>query len=117
MSSWDEEIFSTDVNVDFLDELANLDEEGVIRAVQDACEVARSKNDLTEEEQLNAHAAATIAAIWAGAPFSASETVEDYPYIRDLVGTVDDTLTENALEILDTVEGDYDVEPFIEALS
>ena len=45
MSSWDEEIFSTDLNVDFLDELANLDEEGVIRAVQDACEVARSKND------------------------------------------------------------------------
>ncbi|ERS61448.1 hypothetical protein HMPREF1261_01127 [Corynebacterium sp. KPL1818] len=126
MSSWDEEIFSTDLNVDFLDELANLDEEGVIRAVQDACEVARSKDDITEEEQLNAHAAATIAAIWAGAPFSASETVEDYPYIRDLVGTpyirdlvgtVDDTLTENALEILDTVEEDYDVEPFIEALS
>ena len=117
MSSWDEEIFSTDLNVDFLDELANLDEEGVIRAVQDACEVARSKNDLTEEEQLNAHAAATIAAIWAGAPFSASETVEDYPYIRELVGSGSETLTENALEVLENVEEEYDLEAFIEALS
>ena len=117
MSSWDEEIFSTDLNVDFLDELANLDEEGVIRAVQDACEVARSKNDLTEEEQLNAHAAATIAPIWAGAPFSASETVEDYPYIRELVGSGSETLTENALEVLENVEEEYDLEPFIEALS
>ena len=49
MSTWDENIFSTDLNVDFLDEMANLDEEGVIRAVEDACEVAHSKPKLSEE--------------------------------------------------------------------
>lgn len=86
MSTWDENIFSTDLNVDFLDEMANLDEEGVIRAVEDACEVAHSKPKLSEEEEQNAQAAATIAAIWAGAPFSAGEVVEDYPYIRGTGG-------------------------------
>ena len=50
MSTWDENIFSTDLNVDFLDEMANLDEEGVIRAVEDACEVAHSKPKLSEEK-------------------------------------------------------------------
>ena len=104
MSTWDENIFSTDLNVDFLDEMANLDEEGVIRAVEDACEVAHSKPKLSEEEEQNAQAAATIAAIWAGAPFSAGEVVEDYPYIRELVGSGSETLTENALEVLENVE-------------
>ena len=117
MSTWDENIFSTDLNVDFLDEMANLDEEGVIRAVEDACEVAHSKSKLSEEEEQNAQAAATIAAIWAGAPFSAGEVVEDYPYIRELVGSGSESLTENALEVLENVEEEYDLEPFIEALS
>ena len=107
MSTWDENIFSTDLNVDFLDEMANLDEEGVIRAVEDACEVAHSKPKLSEEEEQNAQAAATIAAIWAGAPFSAGE----------VVGSGSETLTENALEVLENVEEEYDLEPFIEALS
>jgi len=117
VSTWDENIFSTDLNIDFLDEMANLDEEGVIRAVEDACEVAHSKSKLSEEEEQNAQAAATIAAIWAGAPFSAGEVVEDYPYIRELVGSGSETLTENALEVLENVEEEYDLEPFIEALS
>ncbi len=117
MSTWDEDIFNTDLNVDFLEEMANLDEEGVIRAVEDACEVAHSKPQLSEEEEQNAQAAATIAAIWAGAPFSAGEVVEDYPYIRELVGSGSETLTENALEVLENVEEEYDLEAFIEALS
>nr|WP_255711795.1 DUF4259 domain-containing protein [Corynebacterium yonathiae] len=117
VSTWDEDIFSTDLNVDFLDEMANLDEEGVIRAVEDACEVAHSKSQLSEEEEQNAQAAATIAAIWAGAPFSAGEVVEDYPYIRELVGSGSETLTENALAVLEDVEEEYDLEAFIEALS
>jgi len=117
VSTWDEDIFSTDLNVDFLEEMANLDEEGVIRAVEDACEVAHSKLQLSGEEEQNAQAAATIAAIWAGAPFSAGEVVEDYPYIRELVGSGSETLTENALEVLENVEEEYDLEAFIEALS
>lgn len=117
MSTWDEDIFTTDLNVDFLEEMANLDEEGVIRAVEDACEVAHSKPNLSKEEEQNAQAAATIAAIWAGAPFSAGDVVEDYPYIRELVGSGSETLTENALEVLENVEEEYDLEAFIEALS
>lgn len=87
MSSWDEDIFADEVNVDFLDELADLEDEEIVAAVDDACALAVSGEEQTEEEQRNALAAATIAAIWAGAPFSAGEVVEDYPFIRDLAGS------------------------------
>ena len=40
MGAWDDAIFSEEVNVDFLDELANLDEEDIVEAVEDACTVA-----------------------------------------------------------------------------
>lgn len=117
MSSWDEDIFADEANVDFLDELADLEDEEIVAAVDDACALATSGEAQTEEEQRNALAAATIAAIWAGAPFSAGEVVEDYPFIRDLAGSGSETLNENALELIEGVEEDYDLEPFIEALS
>ena len=117
MSSWDEDIFADEVNVDFLDELADLEDEEIVAAVDDACALAVSGEEQTEEEQRNALAAATIAAIWAGAPFSAGEVVEDYPFIRDLAGSGSENLNEHALELLEEVEADSDLEPFIEALS
>ena len=101
MSSWDEDIFADEVNVDFLDELADLEDEEIVAAVDDACALA-----VSGEEQ-----------IWAGAPFSAGEVVEDYPFIRDLAGSGSENLNEHALELLEEVEEDYDLEPFIEALS
>ncbi|KHO30101.1 DUF4259 domain-containing protein [Corynebacterium minutissimum] len=117
MSSWDEDIFTDEANVEFLDELSDLEDEEIVAAVDDACALAASGEDQTEEEQRNALAAATIAAIWAGAPFSAGEVVEDYPFIRDLAGSGSENLHEHALELLEGVEEDYDLEAFIEALS
>ena len=81
MSTWDEDIFSTDLNVDFLEEMANLDEEGVIRAVEDACEVAHSKPQLSEEEEQNAQAAATIAAIWLARPSVRARLLKTTPIL------------------------------------
>ncbi|WP_049158684.1 DUF4259 domain-containing protein [Corynebacterium striatum] len=117
MSTWDENIFSDGVNVDFLDELANLDDEDIVEAVSDACALATSGDAISADEERNAQAAATIAAIWAGAPFSAGEVVSSYPFIRGLAGSGDEALNEHALEILEAVEEDYDLEAFIEALS
>ena len=117
MSSWDEDIFADDINVDFLDELANLDDEDIVESVSDACALATNGNSVSEEEQRNALAAATIAAIWAGAPFSAGEIVSSYPFIRELAGSGSEELNEQALELLEGVEEDYDLEAFIEALS
>lgn len=111
------EHLSEDVNVDFLDELANLDDEDIVEAVSDACALATSGDAISADEERNAQAAATIAAIWAGAPFSAGEVVSSYPFIRGLAGSGDEALNEHALEILEAVEEDYDLEAFIEALS
>ena len=65
MGAWDDAIFSEEVNVDFLDELANLDEEDVLEAVEDACTVAVKQDSVSDDEVKNALCAATIAAIWA----------------------------------------------------
>ena len=73
VSTWDMAIFNEDANVDFLDDLADLDFDEAVEAVRDACLLAGDKGNATEEEILNGQAAATIAAIWAGAPFSAGE--------------------------------------------
>ena len=69
MSTWDIEIFSREANTDFLDELATLDDEDIVEAVEDSCKLVLSSTKLSAEEQENGLCAATIAAIWAGAPF------------------------------------------------
>ena len=117
MSSWDEDIFTDEANVEFLDELSALEDEEIVAAVDDACALAVSGEDQTEEEQRNALAAATIAAIWAGAPFSAGETADTYPFLRTAAADVDEKLVEAAVAILEDVDSEQDVDQFIEALS
>lgn len=116
MSTWDHDVFTSDVNADFLDELAGLDDEDIVEAVRDAIMLAAG-GDASDDENANGLAAATIAAIWAGAPFSAGDVVESYPFIRGLVGSGDEALNEKAAGLLEEVEEDYDLEAFIEALS
>ncbi|APT86335.1 DUF4259 domain-containing protein [Corynebacterium flavescens] len=117
MSSWDEAILTQEDNVDFLEELSNLDDEDIVEAIVDACALGIGTENVSAEEQANALAAATIAAIWAGAPFSAGEVVSAYPFIRQLAGSGTESLNEAALELLEGVEEDYDLEAFIEAVS
>lgn len=117
MSTWDMTIFNEDANVDFLDDIADLDHEDMVEAVRDACLLAMDKDNATEEELLNGRAAATIAAIWAGAPFSAGETADTYPFLRTAAADVDEKLVEAAVAILEDVDSEQDVDQFIEALS
>lgn len=117
MSTWDEDVFQRDANVDFLDELASLEDDEVVEAVRDAVVLASAGQAASEDEQENGLAAATIAAIWAGAPFSAGDVVSSYPFIRGLAGSGDEELNEQALSLLEAVEDDYDLEAFLEALS
>ena len=104
MSAWD-------------DELSDLDDDEIVEAVRDACLLVLRQSNVNEVERLNGLAAATIAAIWAGAPFSAGDVADTYPYIRELIGTGDESLHEAAAELLESVEDDEDVEVFTEALS
>ena len=117
MSTWDVAIFNEDDNIDFLDELNDLDEDDVVEAVRDACLLVLKQPTVSEVERLNGLAAATIAAIWAGAPFSAGDVADSHPFIRELIGSGDEALNEAAAELLESVEADEDVEAFTEALS
>ncbi|MCP1387970.1 DUF4259 domain-containing protein [Corynebacterium sp. TA-R-1] len=118
MSTWESEIFSAEANTDFLDDLAQLESDEILEAVRDAVLLASDGNP-SEEERLNGLAAATIAAIWSGAPFSAGEIAENYPFIRSNSGEISEKLAEAASGVLESAdpEGDTDVDQFIEALS
>lgn len=117
MSTWDQEIFTVEVNADFLDELVELEADEVMDAVRDAVLLAGNQDSASEDEVLNGQAAATIAAIWAGAPFSAGEVAERYPFIRMRPDEIDEKLTETAAEVLESADTEMDLEQFIEALS
>ncbi|ADK28308.1 DUF4259 domain-containing protein [Corynebacterium pseudotuberculosis] len=117
MSTWEREIFSEEVNVDFLDELNDLDSDDVVEAVRDACVLATGTGRVSEDEQLNGLAAATIAAIWAGAPFSDGDLVSTYPFIREYIGEGDEALHESAAKLLEEADTEEDLEAFLEALS
>ncbi|SIS55368.1 hypothetical protein SAMN05444817_11317 [Corynebacterium appendicis CIP 107643] len=110
-------IFNEDANVDFLDDLADLDFDETVQAVRDACLLAGDKDNATEEDILNGQAAATIAAIWAGAPFSAGDIADTYPFLRASSVELDEKLIDVAVAILEDVDSEQDVDQFIEALS
>ena len=116
MSTWDTYIFSEDVNVDFLDELAGLEPDETAEAVRDACLLAVD-DSASEEEILNGQAAATIAAIWAGAPFSAGVIASSYSFLRGTSVELDEKLIDAAVSILESVDAEQDVDQFLEALS
>lgn len=120
MSTWDREIFSDETNADFLDELARLEPDDIPEAVLDAVLLANG-SAASDEEIANGRAAATIAAIWAGAPFSAGEIAETYPFIRSNPGEMSEQLAETAAAVLEAAaeDGDFeaDLEQFIEALA
>ncbi|WIM71513.1 DUF4259 domain-containing protein [Corynebacterium suedekumii] len=117
MSTWDVAIFAEDDNVDFLDELGELSSAEVVEAVRDACLLVLKQDKVSETERLNGLAAATLAAIWAGAPYSAGDVADSYPYVRELIGEGDEELNAAAAGVLETVEDDEDVDAFTEALS
>lgn len=117
MSTWDLAIFNEDANVDFLDDLADMDHEETVEAVRDACLLALDKDNATDEELLNGQAAATIAAIWAGAPYGAGEIADTYSFIRASSVELDEKLVDAAVAVLEDIDSEQDVDQFIEALS
>lgn len=117
VSTWDLAIFNENANVDFLDDLADMDIEGTVEAVRDACLLALDKDNATDDELLNGQAAATIAAIWAGAPFSAGEIADTYSFLRASSVELDEKLIDAAVAVLEDVDSERDVDQFIEALS
>lgn len=101
MSSWDETIFNDEISTDFLDECDDLDGLDLVQALQDACTVALNHSRPGDQDHRTGLCAATVAAIWSGAPFTSAEIADEHPLIRVRIGSCPDTLQEVALLFLD----------------
>lgn len=117
MGAWDVAIFADENNVDFLDEMASLDSEDIVEAIEDAVALVASGKAVNDEETANGLLAATIAAIWAGAPFTAGEIAENFPFVRELAGSGSEVLREQAATLLEDVDTEEDLEVYLEALN
>lgn len=117
MGAWDISIFADDNNVDFLEEMSALEPEDIVEAVDDAVALVANNKAVNEEEVANGLLAATIAAIWAGAPYSAGEIAENYPFVRELSGSGSERLREQAAAVLEDADTEEDLEVYLEALN
>lgn len=123
MSNWDEWVFDNDDSIDFLDELVDLDVDEQAEALRDAITIAASQAEPDDAEYSVGLCSATIAAIWAGAPFSAARVADDYPFIRENIGYNAEELQDAAGEFLDAElerlgdQAPEGLETFVEALS
>lgn len=123
MSVWESEIFTNDSTIELFDELQDLDVADRVDALVDACQIALSSDN--EDEQLSGIAAATVAAIWNGAPFSGGDIVEDYGFIREGISenaVGGDKLLEVAAEVFENLTSSLDestqalLEDFVETV-
>ncbi|MBC2682103.1 DUF4259 domain-containing protein [Corynebacterium anserum] len=123
MSNWDEYIFHDVDNVEFLDDLVDRDPADLFQAIEDAITFALRHAQPGDVEYLNGLCAASVAAIWCGAPFSSATVADEHPFVREYIGHCDETLQEQASLLLDKEidrRGDSapeGLETFAEALS
>lgn len=101
MSTWDSIIFSSDAVIDLLEEVSVLEDDDLSGALLDACRLAAG--DADDDEVRAGLGAATVAAIWSGAPFSAGQLVDEYPFIREGIGSCPEELREAAAETFDVL--------------
>ena len=101
MSGWDEYIFKESDNIEFLEELTDLDDQDLYEAIEDAVNLALRTEDSDDVEYLNGLCAASITAIWSGAPFSSAVVAEDYQFIREHIGSCETSLQELSAQLLD----------------
>lgn len=101
MSVWDEVIFQDEDNIEFLDELVDMDQQDIEEALEDAVTLALRHASPGEVEYSNGLCAASVAAIWCGAPFSSATIADEHPFVRLYIGQCSDSLQERASTLLD----------------
>lgn len=120
MSIWDTEIFEDDAVVEFLDEVQGLESDARAEALEDAVRIALSSS--AQSEKNCGLAAAVIAAIWTGAPYSSGEMTEEYSFITEGIGDSTEALNEVAAEVFEKLVPELDesvggfLEDFVEAV-
>lgn len=101
MSNWDEYIFHDDDNIEFFDELIDLEPADLFEALEDAVTLALRHSEPGDVEYLNGLCAASVAAIWCGAPFSSASVADEHPFVREYIGQCSDKLQEQSSLLLD----------------
>ncbi|WP_459611007.1 DUF4259 domain-containing protein [Corynebacterium urogenitale] len=101
MSNWDEYVFHDDDNIEFLDELIDLEPTDLFEALEDAVTLALRHSEPGDVEYLNGLCAASVAAIWCGAPFSSASVADEHPFVREYIGQCSDKLQEQSSLLLD----------------
>lgn len=134
MTTWDEKILKNGDVQEFLEELQAEFQDagsgdgllGATTALSDAVVFAHKQAARSEGEYAVGLAAATVAAIWCGAPYSVPELVEEFPVIRAGSGQCEPMLQENSTLLLDSeisalesegAEVPEGLETYLEALS
>ena len=123
MSVWDQVIFQDEDNIEFLDELVDMDQQDIEEALEDAVTLALRHAEPGEVEYSNGLCAASVAAIWCGAPFSSATIADEHPFVRQYIGQCSDSLQERASTLLDRElelrgeDAPEGLETFSEALS
>lgn len=123
MSTWDESVFTDEAATDFLDECDDLEQADYVAGLVDACTVALNHASRGTDDFRTGLCAATVAAIWAGAPFTAADEVDAHPAIRAGIGECPEELQTVALQLLDREleqagdEAPDGLETVVEALS
>ncbi|MGP9724090.1 hypothetical protein ACT3SZ_08755 [Corynebacterium sp. AOP40-9SA-29] len=107
MSTWDETVFADDTNTEFLADCDDLEGAALAEGLRDACALALDTDAGgatgrgVDPDYINGLCAATVAAIWSGAPFTSATVADEHPFIREGIGQCPDDLQEVALEVLD----------------
>ncbi|MDO4910273.1 MAG: hypothetical protein Q3972_00830 [Corynebacterium sp.] len=122
--TWDSFIFSTPNNEDYLESLDHYFNEGypesVVENMLDTC-LTVTDGDASEADLENAALAATITAIWLGAPYTIAEIVDQYPWIKNIGLEVDDELYDAAATVLERAaehwaDEEFEFDVFTESL-
>lgn len=107
MTTWDSTIFAAPAAADLLEEVGAIDDPGEqSESLAGACRLGASAGGADPDEADAGLAAATVAAIWCGAPFSATDVIDDHPFIRAGIGFCPEDLREAAAEAFEALIGD-----------
>ncbi|WP_448851430.1 hypothetical protein [Corynebacterium sp. 335C] len=105
MTTWDSTIFAAPAAAELLEEIDAIDDaEERAESLAGACRLGAA--DADRDEAAAGLAAATVAAIWCGAPFSATDVIDDHPFIRAGIGSCPEDLREAAAEAFEALTAD-----------
>ena len=123
MSSWDRRISEDEAVEEFFEELDDLEDDELFELVESTVKIALLQADPGDMDYSMGLGAASLVAIWHGAPYALGDLTDRFSFIRGYIGQSDNSLTDSALELLDQEMERLDdqapegLETYVEALS